>query len=63
VTRKYETVLQALRKGERDCQLLDGRDFDEQYWRNARRQLSNLRRELEVQRRELEAWREVSSGL
>jgi hypothetical protein len=59
---KYETVLEALRRGERDAQLLDGRDFDANYWRNARRQLANLRRELARLERENEAFRAVIDG-
>lgn len=43
---RFETVKRALERGERDCRLLDGRDFDAQYWRNAKRQLSVLRRDL-----------------
>ena len=41
-----DIVREALERGERDSRLLDGRDFDAAYWRNARRQLSVLLRDL-----------------
>ena len=59
---RFETVLKALERGERDCRLLDGRDFDEQYWRNAKRQLTTLRRELLLTQGERDALREVING-
>jgi hypothetical protein len=33
----HDRVKEALERGERDAQLLDGRDFDANYWRKARR--------------------------
>ena len=59
---RYESVLKALCRGEDDARLLDGRDFDARYWRNARRQLSVLRRELVVLERERDALRAVIGG-
>ena len=56
---KYERVMEALKRGESDARLLDGRDFDARYWQNARRQLSNLRRE----RDQLEAERDAFSAV
>jgi len=47
--------MEALERGERDAQLLDGREFDALYWRNARRQLSTIKRRLEVTERERDA--------
>lgn len=54
-----ETVMEALRRGERDAQLLDGRDFNANYWRNARRQLNMLRRDLEIAERERDSFAAV----
>lgn len=58
-TPRFETVLRALEKGQRDAAFLDGRDHDDQYWRNAKRQLNTLRRELRVAQDEREALRAV----
>ena len=53
--RRFSIVMEALERGERDAQLLDGREFDALYWRNARRQLSTIKRRLEVTERERDA--------
>jgi hypothetical protein len=50
-------VRRALERGERDAQLLDGRDFDANYWRNARRQLTTIERDLHIEKRLNEALR------
>lgn len=60
---RFETVLRALEKGQRDARFLDGRDHDDQYWRNAKRQLNTLRRELRKAQGERDALREVVDGL
>lgn len=52
-------VAEALARGERDARLLDGRDFDANYWRSARRSLSVLRRRMAIAERERDAFRAV----
>lgn len=54
---RFEIVREALRCGERDAQLLDGRDFNASYWRNARRQLTVIERENFITERERDAYR------
>lgn len=60
--KRGDTIRRALEKGERDCRLLDGRDFDAAYWRNARRQLSVLLRDLEKAQGLNEAYRVSFTG-
>ena len=48
--------MEALRKGEDDARLLDGRDFDARYWQNARRQFNVLLRETAKAERERDAF-------
>lgn len=50
-------VRKALEKGERDAQLLDGRDFDRSYWISAKAALGKIMRQLSVAEREREALR------
>lgn len=54
-----DRVREALRRGEDDARLLDGRDFDARYWVRAKRSLSVLLRELDVARSERDAFRAV----
>jgi len=48
---RLSIVAGALERGERDARLLDGRDFDANYWRNARRQLTTIGRDLDIEKR------------
>lgn len=48
---RLSIVRAALERGERDARLLDGRDFDAAYWRNAKRQLTVIARDLDIEQR------------
>jgi hypothetical protein len=48
---RLDVVLKALERGERDARFLDGRDFDANYWSNARRQLTVIGRDLAIEKR------------
>lgn len=47
-----QRIREALDRGERDAQLLDGRGFDRRYWTTARQAVGILIRRLEVSERE-----------
>jgi hypothetical protein len=55
----FERIRDALVRGERDCILLDGRNFDRQYWINAKAALGRIERQLQVAEGERDALREV----
>lgn len=59
MSKRGDSIICALRRGEDTAQFLDGREFDPRPWRNARRQVAVLLRDLERQRAEIEALRAV----
>jgi hypothetical protein len=57
-----DKVRAALYRGEADCRLLDGRNFDAIYWQRARASLSVLTRQLEMAQRERDTFRALMAG-